>query len=60
MSRRIPAFTPIFAASLGVLGRRLSRMLGLIAQPKGRPFSEQKNDRSSANNPSGEWSDDLD
>src|SRR5213080_3562093 len=60
MSSKMRAFAPIFAASLGVLGRRLSRMLGLIAQPKGQPFSEKKNDRSRANNPYREWSDDLD
>ena len=42
MSSKIPAFAPIFAASLGVLGRRLSRMLGLIAQPKAVHFRNRR------------------
>src|SRR5438067_538659 len=42
MSSKIPAFAPIFAASLGELGRRLSRMLGLIAQPKAVHFRNRR------------------
>jgi hypothetical protein len=53
-------FRAHFCGVFWLLGRGLSRMLGLIVQPKGQPFSESKNDRSDTNNPSGEWSDDFD